>query len=227
VAKIRAVIFDLDNVLYDEKDYFYAAFKEIAIFLSQRCNVSEEELFNRMKYDLQQKSSLYPRLFNDLIASLGLNQNLLSDLLALFFGVKVNLKMFPDSQELLLALKKQKIKLGLVTNGNVKTQKNKVKLLGIENLFDFIVFARELGADKEKPDPEAYRRLIGDLGVKAEETLCIGDNPYTDFWGAKTLGVKTVRLLRGEFKDVILGSEYETDFVVTTLSNVLDIIRAI
>lgn len=44
MTKIRAVIFDLDNVLYDEKDYFYAAFKEIAAFLSERCNLSQEEL---------------------------------------------------------------------------------------------------------------------------------------------------------------------------------------
>ncbi len=99
--------------------------------------------------------------------------------------------------------------------------------MGIEQFFDSIVYARELGADLEKSHPAAYRKSIQNLGVNPGETICIGDNPYTDFWGAKTLGIWVIRLRRGEFKDVNLNGEYEPDFTVTTLSKVPDIMRGI
>lgn len=86
-----------------------------------------------MKNDLELKSSLYPRLFNDLIADLGLNQSLPDELLVLFSNVKAALKMYPDSEELLLALKKQRIKLGLITNGNVNTQKKRLNFWGLNS----------------------------------------------------------------------------------------------
>jgi beta-phosphoglucomutase-like phosphatase (HAD superfamily) len=48
MSKINAVIFDLDNVLYIEKDYFYAAFDKIATYLSERCNISQEKIYQKL-----------------------------------------------------------------------------------------------------------------------------------------------------------------------------------
>jgi putative hydrolase of the HAD superfamily len=224
LAKINAVIFDLDNVLYDEKDYFYAAFNKIAAYLSERCNIPQEKIFEKLVNDFQNKTSMYPRLFNDLIADCGLDQRLISEILALFSSIQPDLQLFSGSEDLLLNLKKQNIKLGLVTNGSVKTQKNKVKLLNIEKFFDSIIYAREVGAGKEKPDFEAYKLMLADLGVKPEEAICVGDNPFTDFLGAKKLGIKTVRLQSGEFKNVNLSQAYEADITVKTISQIYHLV---
>jgi FMN phosphatase YigB (HAD superfamily) len=86
------------------------------------------------------------------------------------------------------------------------------------------VYAREVGNKKEKPDPEVYRFTLEALHSKPEETICIGDNPYTDFLGAKKLGIRTVRLLNGEFKDVRLSEDYEADLTVSSLEAFSDII---
>ncbi len=76
MARICAVIFDLDNVLYDERDYICAAFRSIALFLSERCRFSEDEIYSKLVCDFEKKGSMYPRLFNDAVDDLGLNQNL-------------------------------------------------------------------------------------------------------------------------------------------------------
>jgi putative hydrolase of the HAD superfamily len=225
MSKINAVIFDLDNVLYDEKDYFYAAFEKIAAYLSDRCSIPKEKIFEKLVADFQNKSSLYPRLFNDLIADCGLDQKLITELMTLFSSVKPNLEMFSGSKDLLLALRKQRIKLGLVTNGNIQTQKNKVHLLKIEKYFDSIIYAREMGIGREKPDPQAYRAMLQALGVKAEETICVGDNPFTDFLGAKKLGIKTVRLQGGEFKNVNLSQEYEADMTISSIIQIFNLVN--
>jgi putative hydrolase of the HAD superfamily len=226
MAKINAVIFDLDNVLYDEKDYFYAAFNKIAAYLSERCSIPQEKIFEKLVNDFQNKTSMYPRLFNDLIADCGLDQKLISEILILFSSIEPDLKLYSGSEDLLLNLKKQNIKLGLVTNGSVETQKNKVKLLNVERFFDSIIYAREVGVGKEKPDPEAYKLMLADLGAKPGEAICVGDNPFTDFLGARKLGIKTVRLQSGEFKDVNLGQAYEADITVKMISQIYSLVNS-
>ena len=62
--------------------------------------------------------------------------------------------MYSGSEDLLLALKKQNIKLGLVTNGSVITQRNKIQLFKLEKYFDAIVYARELGTNKTNLIPK-------------------------------------------------------------------------
>jgi len=218
------VIFDLDNVLYDEGDYVIAAYRKIASFLSERCSLSEEEICSKLVSDLRRKGSMYPRLFNDLLAELKLDQSLVPDLLKLYASATLDLSLFPDAEDALRVLREQRIKLGLVTNGNVAIQRNKIRLLKLERCFDAIVYAREVGK-ADKPDPEAYRFALEALGVKPEETICVGDNPYTDFWGAKKLGIQTVRVCRGEFKDVRLSEEFEADITVRTLSEICSLIN--
>ena len=215
--QIKAVLFDLDEVLYDEQQYFYAAFDKIAGFLSEQSSYTQTQIIDKLKVDLQKKSSMYPNLFNDLLSEFNLNPMLLKDVLTLFSTVKPDLSLYPGAENLLQSLKVQKIKLGLLTNGNVETQRNKVSLLKIEKYFDAVIYARALGVSCEKPNPEAFSAILRALHTEPEEAIYIGDNPHTDFLGAKKLGVKTVRLQAGEFKDVHLGLEFEADFTAQSI----------
>ncbi|MCW4048012.1 MAG: HAD-IA family hydrolase [Candidatus Bathyarchaeota archaeon] len=224
MVRVRAVIFDLDNVLYDEQEYIKAAYRNVAIFLSERCCFREEQIYQKLLDDFQKKTSLYPHLFDDLLTDLGLDKQLISDVLKIFSNATVNLELYPGAENLLNELKQQKIRLGLVTNGNVETQRNKVRLLGIEKYFDTILYARELGRENEKPDPEVYRIALQALKANPEEAICVGDNPHTDFIGAKKIGIRTVRLLRGEFKNVRLSAEYEADLEVRNFGELSKII---
>lgn len=215
--RIGAVIFDLDNVLYAEEDYIFAAYRNIAKFLSEKCDLSDREIYDRLVRDFRRKTSMYPRLFNDLVADLGLGQDLVPEILGIYVSTIPDLKLLPGTVNVLEGLRRNRMRLGLLTNGSVEAQKNKVRLLGLEKYFESIVYAREKGKENEKPNPEAYREVLRALHVTPEETICIGDNPHTDFWGAKKLGIRTVRLLNGEFKNIRLSSEYEADVTVRNL----------
>jgi putative hydrolase of the HAD superfamily len=225
LAKINAVIFDLDNVLYDERDYVFAAYREIAAFLSKRYGLSDKMIYRKLVHDLRKKSSMYPRLFNDLLDDLGLDPSLLRDLLLIYANVAPPLCLFLEAESVLQTLRKRGIKLALVTNGGIGIQRNKIRLLHLEKYFDAVIYARDMGEGNEKPYPEAYRVALQELGVKPEETLCVGDNPYTDFWGAKKLGIRSIRVCRGEFRNVRLGEEYEADSKVHTLREICELFK--
>ena len=225
MAILRAVVFDLDNVLYDEKDYIYAAFNSIALFLSERSSLSEDEIYSKLARDLENKGSMYPRLFNDAMDDLGLKQHLVTEILRLYATVDSSIKLFPEAKNTLMVLRRLGLKLALVTNGGVRIQRNKVRLLRVEGLFDTVVYARETQFAKEKPHPEAYIAALQKLGVGAEEALCVGDNPHTDFLGAKQLGMLTVRILCGEFKDDHLSDEFEAEIELRNIAGLLGVIE--
>ena len=227
LASFSAVIFDLDNSLFDEKKFIIAAYHNIASYLTKLCDHSEIALFEKLLSMFQRKTSMYPRLFDDLIEELGLNQEVLSELIKIYAHTKVDLKLFPGAEKLLKNLKKQGIKLCLVTNGNVESQKSKVQQLNLKNYFDFIIYAREMGKDMEKPNPRVYKKALQMLLTSSDETFCVGDNPYTDFWGAKKLGIRTIRLLQGEFRNVRLPPEYEAELTVRNLSELSEFLSKI
>jgi putative hydrolase of the HAD superfamily len=221
---IEAVIFDLDYCLFDEGVYIDAAFRSIARFLSSRSQFSEKAVYDKICRDFRDKGSMYPRLFNDVIADLGLEQGLIREVLDLYGSVEVPLELFSGAEPVLLKLKHLGLKLAVVTNGMVRTQRNKVQLLGVERFFDLMVYAREC-ANPEKPNPEVYRVVLKSLGVNAERALAVGDNPYTDFLGAKKLGMQTLRLLVGPFRFLRLTNEYEAEARVDTLDQVADFVE--
>lgn len=223
--RIGAVIFDLDNVLYAEEEYIFAAYRSIAEFLSKKSGLSSQQIYDRLVSAWRIKTSMYPRLFNDLVANLGLEQDIVPEILSMYVGITPILTLYPGAEDVLGALRKRRIKLGLLTNGNVEAQRNKVRLLGLEKFFDTIVYAREKGKENEKPNPRAYREILQALHVTPKQAICVGDNPHTDFWGAKKLGMRTVRLLCGEFKDVRVSAEYEADVTVQTLGEFLRLIE--
>jgi len=63
----------------------------------------------------------------------------------------------------------------LFTNSPMEHALRTLKALNLEDLFPRIWDLRRLGY-RGKPHRDAYRRVLGDLGLRAEETLLIDDN---------------------------------------------------
>lgn len=221
--KIEAIIFDLDNVMYDEKTYVFKAFEAVAKLLAGKIKLKRKVIVSHLIRDFRKTSSMYPRLFNDILEQYFgyCDKKLLDQVLRVYAQVKPRLKLYPGAEHVLKNLQK-KYKLGLLTNGRIDIQKNKVKLLQIAKYFAAIVYAREFA---EKPSPVAYRALLKKLKIYPDRALTVEDNPFTDFKGAKKLGIKTVRVLTGEFKNVAANKSYQPDFIIKKLPDLLKIIK--
>ena len=77
-----------------------------------------------------------------------------------------------------------------MTDGYSVTQRNKIKALDIENIFDLIVISEEFGF--EKPNPKNFE--VFDK-FNTIEKYYIGDNTSKDFIAPNTLGWTTICLL--------------------------------
>lgn len=83
--------------------------------------------------------------------------------------------------------------VGLLTNGPIVAQRNKLEVLGWTDRFDATVITGELPAGK--PDPRAFEAILSALTVEAGRSVYVGDQPITDVDGAKRAGMFAVQVL--------------------------------
>ena len=105
-----------------------------------------------------------------------------------------SLVLFADAAASLAALRPGR-RLGLVTNGPTDVQREKIALLGVEPLVDFVLVSEEFGA--WKPDPAIFREALRLAGAEAAEAVFVGDSAEHDIAGARAAGIRAVWVNRG------------------------------
>jgi len=99
-------------------------------------------------------------------------------------------RLIPGTESMLDALGKR-YRLGLLSNfTHPPAAKSIVDNLGISHFFEALIISGEVGY--RKPHPFVFRLLLEKLGVRAEETLYVGDDPEPDIDGACNAGIQAV-----------------------------------
>ncbi len=96
----------------------------------------------------------------------------------------------------LLADLKENYKLGLLTNGPSDIQWEKIEALGLDQQFDAVIVAGDVGI--YKPDVRVFEMLLKKLDVAAEHSLFVGDSYDADILGAHQAGMYTAWIKREE-----------------------------
>jgi len=191
---IKALIFDLDNTLYDEKSYFLEVFRIFA----KKYKLDFEFIKELLSDDFFLKSK---DIFGDVLKKIGCysvaKQN---ELFELYKTIDCKLDLYSEAYKIFDFAIKKNISLAIVTNGVLEAQKNKVKVLKLEKFTNCIIYAREFGKEYEKPHPLPFIKAIKCLKVNTSEAIYIGDHPFTDIKGAKKVGLKAIRFLNGYAK---------------------------
>jgi putative hydrolase of the HAD superfamily len=110
------------------------------------------------------------------------------------------IKPVPHAAGALGSLKAAGFRLGLLSDF---PPRGKLKLLGLEGLFDVVFSTEELGA--LKPNREPFEKLASAMGLPPREILYVGNNPRYDIIGAKKAGMKAALLRRGIFSTGFAG----------------------
>ncbi|MCI5722751.1 MAG: HAD family hydrolase [Erysipelotrichaceae bacterium] len=92
----------------------------------------------------------------------------------------------PNSHEVIQKLK-EKYRLGIVTNGEARSQSIKVDKLDMRKYFQTVIVSGAFG--KDKPDVSIYQQAAKDLGLECNEIAFIGDTFSTDIAGALKAGM--------------------------------------
>lgn len=168
MAKIEAVIFDLDGVITDSAEYHYLAWKALA----EELNVPFDREFNEQLKGVSRTDSL------EMILEHGNVQ--LSDEEKEYYAAKKNehyktfiqkitpQDLLPGIREFMEEIKADGIKTGLASAS--KNAQAVIENLEVTDLLDTVVDAAEV--KKGKPDPEVFLRAAEQLNVNPEN--CVG-----------------------------------------------------
>lgn len=103
-------------------------------------------------------------------------------------------RLFPETVEVLAALRDRGHRLGLLTNGSEEQQLDKLYATGLAELFDAVCISEAIGF--QKPDPRAFEALARSLDVEPNRCLFVGDNPDQDVAGAASVGMRAILIER-------------------------------
>ena len=135
------------------------------------------------------------------------------------------LSRFPDVKSTLKQLKRSGFKLFLVTLGMHQRQEKKIKLLGINDLFDEIIISdQEVGLLLE----ECYEMLLSMYNLQINEVAVVGDRVKEELRIGNTMGMTTIRMLHGRFKLSPINSRLQNvDYKIKRIFQIPTIISLI
>lgn len=222
---IKAVIFDLDDTLYNEKDFVIESFREVCGYLSEKHRLNYNELLYKTIEILEQQGR--GKIFNILCEIYSLDENI-DKLIDLYRDAKPRIKLYDDG-EYILNMLSNKYKLGLITDGMAKVQWNKIEALDIKKYFQKIIVTDDFGRDFWKPHRFAYDEMLSNFKCCPNEGLYVGDNPNKDFIGAREVGLNTIRIIRehGDHMKTKLDKKFEADYIINDLKEVINCLNKI
>lgn len=220
LKNLKAIIFDLDDTLYLERDFVRSGFISVASHCHQENGSDEHSIFNSLwnKFLNGGRGNLF-----DLLLEENPSINIpIVDLINVYRSHKPDISLVKGVKNLLVELKKDR-SIALISDGYLNTQKNKLFSLDISDLFDFIMFTDSLGKSYWKPSPVPYITVLNELNVKHEDSVYIADNVKKDFLYPNQSGMKTIRVKyeHGIYRD--LTPETDGHAPTFTVNSILEL----
>lgn len=198
--KIKAVIFDLDDTLYDCSGSLIDASRRRAAkaLVDAGLPCSEEEVYHLQK-ELTEKYGPYHHIFNEIVNKYNADSKLVNVAYKAYNSSEVSeIKLFPYVIPTLKELKEKGYKLFMVTVGVHERQERKINILGLKPYFDEIVINdQEIGLPME----DCMRTLLERHNINYGEAVMVGDRVREELRIAKTIGMTTIQMLHGRFKN--------------------------
>ncbi len=197
----RLILFDFDDTLGDYSSARASRLRQaFGPYLRDVAGDKFEEVLARMIADSIAESphgaDHFPRLFREygIEAAEAANAAIAWYRSNRFF----DLALFDDAIDTLQALRCMQSQgnpsalrgLGIVTNGPTKVQRDKIELMGVKGLVDFVLISEEFGV--AKPDPGIFQEAMRLGQASPDETIVIGDAPEFDILGANNAGLRSI-----------------------------------
>ena len=196
---MKAIIFDLDDTLYDCTGSLLEASRKRAAKVMVKAGLpcTEEEAY-LMQKELSEKYGPYHLVFNEMAKKFGRNNKFVDSALKAYNSNEVSdIKLFPDVIPTLKKLALEKYKLFLLTTGIHERQQKKIELLKLKPYFDEIIINdQEVGLLME----DCFEEIVKKYALNSGNVVVVGDRVRAELRIAKSMGMVTVQMLHGRFK---------------------------
>lgn len=224
---VVAVIFDLDDTLWEVGPVILRAEHAMARFLAERYpRVMERHTLESMRDQRARMALEHPEMRHDFTwlrtralvehaREAGYPESMAREAFEAFYRARNEVVLYDDARPTLERLR-GRFRLFAISNGNADLES-----IGLASLFEFSLAAREAGV--LKPDPRIFRMLLEAAGVPPELAVHVGDDPQADVEGARRAGVRPVWLNRRRVQWPV--SSPAPEHTVATLTELVDLLE--
>jgi len=208
------LVFDLEDTLYDELSFVNSGFHAVAQFVAREWQVGAVEVYTYMRNRL---SFGRGHIFDDMLSHLRIySRRAVRQCLSVYRLHQPDIQLYPGADACLANFREHS--LYIVTDGNKLVQQSKIKALGLADRVHRCLVTHRFGVCHAKPSPYCFLKICEWEKVEPQHVVYIADNPNKDFVGIKPLGFKTVRVLTGQYAQVIKSPTYEASFTIHSLT---------
>lgn len=202
---LKAVIFDLDDTLFDDTACMYAGLAALV----QAYNIQNIDIKQLYQRHWEIISEIDPLLFSGQIDAQEARKRRYEKMLAELDvqqpdgiaathiyrkAYQAHWSAIEGGPELLKVLREYGLKIGVLTNYVSEVQIEKLAHCGLTPLVDVMLCVDEIPA--AKPDPRSYQAICDKLEIAPAEAIMIGDNWENDVQGALDFGLSAIWLNR-------------------------------
>jgi len=228
----KLLLFDLDNTLLPFNSYWEKANVEAFNSSTLTKKLNYESFINLYrKYDKelwelhtkqlisldQLRQQRFIKTMNDfgIKVSVDASQRYFDE----FFNVLIN-SIVPDSKvNSMLLFLKEHYELGILTNGKITEQNQKIKKMGLNDVIrsEHIFISEEIGY--EKPDPQSFYYTLNKLNISSSDSIYVGDSWVNDIIGSTNAGLSAVWVN----EDHVFPENFSNSSKVIKVASILDL----
>lgn len=210
---IKLILFDLDDTLISEAEWYLDKWKECDHYLEKKYGILG--FFEKISQIIDQYGFDYQKKVDDTLIALDISKKItVNEIVGYYLDTEVTPVVFPNTHKILSKLNKN-FHLGIITSGKRWEQLLKIKLSNIDEYFSSI----DVLENKSKDSSIPFTKCLDFFSVSAENTLYVGNDPLNDFVGAKSIKIKTIRLLQGIHKETKVSKELDADLKINSLED--------
>ena len=210
-----AIVFDLDDTLYPEREYAWSGFRAVSEAFARELDDPQTTQADLQRlFDSQDRWRVFDALLRERFGAI--DQSLLARMIDLYRRHAPVITPYPDV-DTAFSRWRGRYKLGLITDGRAEAQWAKIDVLNLRPRMDHIIVTSDYppspltgegrgeGRNHDdhaspesfaKPHPRAFEDMARYCGVPHSACVYVADNVGKDFVAPNALGWLTVRIAR-------------------------------
>ena len=219
---LNSVVFDLDDTLYKEIDYVKSGFNAVSNYISKLAKLDRKIVFDKILNNYYSGGNAFLETKKELKLNVSIDK-----MISIYRSHKPSISLDEKTKNVLGILYNKNELKGIVSDGRLIQQQNKIYALGLDEYFRDIIISEEFGS--EKPSKENYSHFMNmekDVDMKY---YYVGDNLAKDFISPNKLGWTTICLKDNgqniHEQDFTLKKEYLPKYTIDNIEDILEIIN--
>lgn len=216
--EIKALIFDMDNTLFDFVEAKLRACKAVVNCVDLSDEIELLEYFLKDIKDIENPECI-ARYLKDKDRY---DEGTYNECSKLYEKVKLdNICVYNGVIETLERLQRTELRLALVTDASTEKAMERLNKTKLKKYFECIVTLDTTG--KKKPEPDSIIFALKELGVPKNQTILIGDSLARDITPAKKIGLVTIYAAYGD-RNYMENRHNKADYVIKEIREILTIL---